>query len=91
VISDQVNIHREVAAAGAGLVTRCDANEVAKALIGLLDDASRRQEMGAAGRRTVRERYTWPPIVQALTREYEAVIARVRATKSRDSAAYDAT
>lgn len=78
VISDQVNIHREVSAAGAGLVTRCDAIEVAQTLIGLLNDAGRRCAMGEAGRRMVQERYTWPPIVDALTREYQAVVERHR-------------
>ena len=78
IISDRVNIHREIAAAGAGLVTRCDADEMTEAIISLLRDAGRRQEMGEAGRRTARERYNWPPIIQALTREYEAAITRVR-------------
>lgn len=76
VISDQVNIHAEVAGAGAGIVTRCDAGEVAAALEALLLDAERRRAMGEAGRRLVRTRYTWPAIVDALTKEYEAVIKR---------------
>ncbi len=79
VISDQVNIHAEVAGAGAGLVTRCDSDEIAEALLALLGDDDRRRNMGQAGRRLVQERYTWPPIVEALTREYEAAIARTRA------------
>lgn len=74
VISDQVNIHAEVLRAGAGLVTRCDADEVAQALETLLHDPKRRRVMGEAGRRLVRERYTWPAIVETLMREYEAVI-----------------
>ncbi len=78
VVSDQVNIHREIAEAGAGLVTRCDVGEVAQALIGLLNDEGRRCAMGAAGRRMARERYAWPQIVEVLTREYEAVISRHR-------------
>lgn len=32
-----------------------------------------------AGRRLVLARYTWPAIVEALTGEYEAVIARTKA------------
>ena len=79
VISDQVNIHAEVAQAGAGLVTRCDAGEVADALLELLRDGERRRSMGEAGRRLVQERYTWPAIVAALAHEYEAVINRHRA------------
>ena len=80
VISDQVNIHAEVARAGAGVVTRCAAEEVAGALDTLLRDRDRRRTMGKAGRQLVQERYTWPAIVDALTREYEAIINRHRAS-----------
>ena len=89
VISDQVNIHAEISAAGAGLVTRCDVGEVAQALETLLADAGRRRAMGEAGRRLVQERFTWPAIVEALTAEYEQVIARHRSGKSTRAAAGD--
>jgi glycosyltransferase involved in cell wall biosynthesis len=78
VISDQVNIHSEISEAGAGLVTRCDADDVASALLTLLNDPERRHRMGSAGRRRVEDRYSWPVIVQALTREYEGVIEKGR-------------
>lgn len=81
VISDQVNIHAEITGAGAGLVTRCDADEVTEALESLLNDPSRRRVMGEAGRRLVQARFTWPVIVDALTVEYERVIARHHAGK----------
>lgn len=81
VISDQVNIHAEITGAGAGLVTRCDADEVTEALETLLNDANRRKTMGEAGRRLVQARFTWPVIVDALTVEYERVIARHHADK----------
>lgn len=78
VISDQVNIHAEVSGVGAGVVSRCDADEVAGALETLLRDPVRRHTMGEAGRRLVQACYTWPAIVEALTREYERVITRTR-------------
>lgn len=78
VISDQVNIHADVARAGAGLVTRCDADEVAAALRALLGDVGRRSVMGSAGRRFVEAHYTWRAIVSDLTTEYQAVVARRR-------------
>ena len=81
VISDQVNIHAEISGAGAGLVTRCDADEVAQGLETLLNDAGRRRAMGEAGRRLVQARYTWPAIVESLTAEYERVIERHPAGK----------
>ena len=79
VISDQVNIHREVSGAGAGLVTRCDAGEVAEALCVLLADTPRRAAMGAAGRALVQRIWTWDVVAKQLTTEYERVIARHRA------------
>ena len=82
VISDQVNIHTEVSGVGAGLVTRCDAGEVAQALETLLVDADRRRAMGEAGRQLVKARFTWLAIVDALTAEYEKVIARHRADET---------
>jgi glycosyltransferase involved in cell wall biosynthesis len=76
VISDQVNIHADVAKAGAGLVTRCDAHEVASALSTLLGEPDKRRVMGQAGRELVQERYNWSVIVEKLTREYENIIER---------------
>jgi hypothetical protein len=37
--------------------------------------------MGETGRRLVQERYAWPAIVDALTKEYEAVIERSRSDR----------
>lgn len=75
VISDQVNIHADVAASGGGLVTSCNVGDIAQALIGLLSATETRRQMGAAGRR-VAQTYSWPAIVERLTEEYEAVIER---------------
>lgn len=88
VISDQVNIHAEVSGAGAALVTACDAGAVTAALELLLRDAERRRAMGAAGRRLVQARFTWPAIVAQLTAEYQKVIDRHRhAGAGREAAA----
>ena len=86
VISDQVNIHGEVAAAGAGLVTRCDAGEVAEAIGTLLADAPRRQAMGRAGRALVQRKWTWDVVAGQLTAEYEKVIARHRDQQAANNA-----
>jgi glycosyltransferase involved in cell wall biosynthesis len=76
VISDQVNIHADVTHSGAGLVTRCNVDEVTEAMDVLLKDPALRVNMGEAGRSFVQATYTWPRVVEALTREYEQVIAR---------------
>lgn len=79
VISDQVNIHQEVAAAGAGLVTRCDVAEIAEAVSALLKDPGRRQAMGDAGRALVQRKWTWDVVADQLTREYENILSRHKA------------
>jgi len=76
VISQHVNIHHEVAAEGAGLVTACDPDEVARAILELLNNPERRRRMGESGRRAAQRRYTWPRIVDLLTEEYRGVIER---------------
>lgn len=78
VISDQVNIHAAISEVGAGIVTRCDVDETANALETLLGDPDRRHRMGEAGRRLVQDRYVWPTIVDAMTKEYEVVIERAK-------------
>ncbi len=78
VISDQVNIHAAIAEAGAGIVTHTDIEETAAALQALLRNADRRRAMGDAGRRLVEECFVWSAIVDRLTEEYQAAIARSR-------------
>lgn len=76
VISDRVNIHAEVSGADAGIVTRCDVNEVVQALQSLLADPLRRHAMGLAGRIFVKTQFNWPHIVSELTLQYKEVINR---------------
>jgi glycosyltransferase involved in cell wall biosynthesis len=74
VISDQVNIHADVTAAGAGLIVPCDAARLGAALcFGLANPASCRQ-MGARGRAWAKTHYSWGAIVEALDREYQTIL-----------------
>ena len=74
VISDQVNIWREVQDAGAGLVVRLDPREIANAMCRVLADKELTRAMGTRGRRAARERYAWPRIVEQLTQIYRGLI-----------------
>jgi glycosyltransferase involved in cell wall biosynthesis len=56
--------------------TRCDVEEVARAVVTLLNDPDRRRSMGQSARIAAKEHYTWPSIVDGLTREYAEVIRR---------------
>ena len=82
VISDRVNIWREIVADGAGLATPCEADAVADAMAQLLADPGQRRAMGAAGRRSVARRYEWDHVAEALEAAYRAIIERPRGTGS---------
>jgi glycosyltransferase involved in cell wall biosynthesis len=45
IVSDQVGIHREIAEAKAGLIVRCDANEVSDAVVQMLSDGEARHQI----------------------------------------------
>lgn len=75
-ISDRVNIWREVKADGAGFVEPCDVNRFASALLDLLSDDDRLIKMGEAGRKSVRARYDWAHIGAELERLYQGIVAR---------------
>jgi len=57
VISNKVNIYRDVLAAKAGIVTKCDGDEVSDAFISLLADNNKRLIFGKAGKNLVKEKY----------------------------------
>lgn len=76
VISNQVNIHDEVRAAGAGIVIKCEANELASAIRTMLTDPTSPRNFGVAGRKLVEEKFCWPRIVEILDREYCKIFER---------------
>jgi len=81
VISDQVNIWREVQDAGAGFVVRLDPREIADAMCCVLADKESARAMGTRGRRAARERYAWPRIVEQLTQVYRGLIQEAAARR----------
>jgi len=74
VISDQVNIWREIKEAGAGLVVGLDADELATAIRRVLSNKDEAVAMGRRGRKVAAERYAWPQIVEQLTQAYQELI-----------------
>ena len=78
VISDQVNIWREVETAGAGLVVPCAAASLAAALARLLADPGLAADMGQRGRDLVARRFQWGNIALALQDLYTGIIANDR-------------
>jgi len=74
IISDKVNIWREVQAAGAGRVIPADASALADQLLDLLDNPGAATHMGQKGRSLVQERFPWPRIARSLVEAYERII-----------------
>lgn len=75
VLSDQVGIHREIARAGAGLVTPCKVNELARALLDVLTDAALRRRMSENGLRLARQQFSLDAVSRKLVETYGTVIA----------------
>ena len=78
IISDQVNIWREVEAAGAGKVVPCDAPRLAEEILHLLDTPEMAGQMGQKGQALVREAFQWHNIALRLQESYAMTIDRHR-------------
>lgn len=76
VISDGVNTHRELESAGIATVVRRSVDSIVSGVESVLDDASARRRLAAAGPAFVNARYTWDAIVPDVIAQYESVIAR---------------
>src|SRR5208337_1307217 len=74
VISDRVNIWREVEAAGAGLVTPCEAGQTATAMLELLDNPELAGRLGQNGIKLVREQFQWTTVAITLEKTYKKII-----------------
>ena len=74
-ISDKVNIWREVVADGAGRAVPTDPAAVAREINAMLGDPASLAAMGEAGRTAVASRYDWSAIARRLEEVYGAVIA----------------
>ena len=78
VISDKVNIWREVESAGAGLVVPCEAGKFTEAILDLLDKPEMARQMGQKGQALVRDEFYWPDIAVRLQEAYAILIDRHR-------------
>jgi glycosyltransferase involved in cell wall biosynthesis len=76
VISDQVHIHRELAAAGAATIVESSVESVTAGIEATLVDPDARARMAARGRELVRTNYTWDAIAPTLVARYQDAIAR---------------
>ena len=91
VISDRVNLWREVQAAAAGRVIPCDAMVLADHILDVLAHPEAARQMGRHGLSLVQERFPWPRMAQELTAAYARLIDqhRVKTMKPGTSLATD--
>ncbi|OGW85167.1 MAG: hypothetical protein A3C35_07180 [Omnitrophica bacterium RIFCSPHIGHO2_02_FULL_46_11] len=75
VISDQVNLYREIQSEQAGIVTGLNSSEIASAFLRLLQDDHLRETMAMNSRAYVKRNYQWDKIVKDLMRLYEHIIS----------------
>lgn len=75
VISDQVNIFREIVASGGGAATPTQLEPLTAALRQWLSDPERREQAGRRGAAFVREQYDWAKLAQRWTGHYEKLLA----------------
>jgi glycosyltransferase involved in cell wall biosynthesis len=75
VVSDRVNIHAEIAGAGAGGVVPTDTAALAVELERWLSDPGRRRQAGASGRAYANSRFDWSVIAGRWEEHYEQLVA----------------
>jgi glycosyltransferase involved in cell wall biosynthesis len=75
VISDQVNIHEEIAAARVGSVVRTEADELASAITHWLGNEPMRKATGKTGRAFAFENYSWIDVARRWKSSYQTLHA----------------
>ncbi len=70
VVTQGVAIHREIAAAGAGLIVPLEAPALSDAIARLLEDRALRAAAGGKARALVRSVFDWEAVAPALERMY---------------------
>jgi glycosyltransferase involved in cell wall biosynthesis len=83
IISDQVNIWREVETGGAGRVIPCAPAALADQILELLANPDAVAGMGRKGRALVEERFQWPRIGRSLAEAYGRIIDEYRRRRQR--------
>lgn len=81
IVSDQVAIASDVAAAGAGRVVPQEVGALAAAIRALAADVGARQAMGERGIELARERYSWDSTAAALRSLYASIITKAHGSR----------
>ena len=82
VITDRVNIWREVDEGQAGMVTPCDASALSAAVISLFENPDLRRSLGANAYRLVAEQFTWERSARRMVAVYEDLVGERAPSRS---------
>lgn len=74
ILSDKVNLWREVKTAEAGVICSTDVQDVAAAIKTLLDDSKLRMRMGRAGKELVVNNYQWSIVARKMESVYRSIV-----------------
>lgn len=74
VVSNQVAIHHDVAAAGAGRIVACEASAVCGALDAVLRETAVAKQMGQQGRELVRRKYSTAAVTRQVIDVYSQMV-----------------
>ncbi|MDG4594416.1 MAG: glycosyltransferase [Candidatus Contendobacter sp.] len=74
VISNHVNIYKDIEETGSGIVTNCDIEEVSRAIVSILKNPDKARDMGQKARRAAKKLYAWQGITDRLLKEYQAIL-----------------
>lgn len=74
ITSDISGIPKEIKHANAGILVRCNLQEIADTIIKLLKDEKLRKEMGRNGRKCVVENHSWKSVTESIAKICENVI-----------------
>jgi len=75
VISDQVNICKEVELSQSGLVAPCDAEPVSKHILELLENPEKAKKMGDNGKAFVKKYFDWSSAALEMEKAYNSVLS----------------
>lgn len=74
VVTDRVNLAPDILKYQAGLVTRCETEQIAEAIAHLLDHPDEAAAMGHGGKQLVEEHFTWDMVADQMLDVYRAVL-----------------
>jgi glycosyltransferase involved in cell wall biosynthesis len=75
IISDKVNIWREIEKGQAGWVAPCDAEQFSKRMMELLDNPEKAKDMGTNGKALVKEKFQWSGVALAMEKAYYSILS----------------